>query len=238
MPLMRLDKLLSQLGLATRSESRAICMSGRVRVNGSPPRTYSEKVNTDLDSITLDGKTLIYKQTRVFMMNKPEGVVSARTDGRDLTALDIMDETCRRLGLFPAGRLDKRTTGLLLMTNDGDLTHNIIMPSSGIVKKYSAKLLSPLPINAERLFAEGIVLSDGTRFKPALAEAADSTRMNVYVSVTEGKYHQVRRMLKSVGSPVTDLKRLSIGGLVLDPALSPGEYRELDEQEISRIFEK
>ena len=170
------------------------------------------------------------------MLNKPAGVLSATDDGRQKTVLDLVTPEMRKIGLFPVGRLDKDTTGLLLLTNDGEFAHRVISPRSGIVKVYHARTEAPVDEADITAFKEGLTLGDGTKCLPAgLKLLPDGSCL---VEVMEGKYHQVKRMLSSRGKPVTELKRLSIGGLKLDKALLPGSFRALEENELCSVMKK
>ncbi len=233
MPVLRLDKLLTSAGLATRSEARGLIRCGRVLVNGGAAKADTH-VDTDRDAVTLDGEPVRYTARVVYMMNKPAGVLTATEDGREKTVLDLMDETARRRGAAPAGRLDRDTEGLLILTDDGDLAHRIISPSHGVVKAYEAEVASPPETGAEDILAAGITLGDGTKCLPARLERVSETTVRLYIS--EGKYHQVKRMLANTGAPVVKLRRLSIGALDLDPDLAPGEYRLLTEEETQQLF--
>ena len=194
----------------------------------------SEKYDADTDEILVDGEALHYAEFFYIMMNKPAGVLTATEDGREKTVLDLMDETARRRGAAPAGRLDRDTEGLLILTDDGDLAHRIISPSHGVVKAYEAEVASPPETGAEDILAAGITLGDGTKCLPARLERVSETTVRLYIS--EGKYHQVKRMLANTGAPVVKLRRLSIGALDLDPDLAPGEYRLLTEEETQQLF--
>ena len=233
MAAMRLDKLICDTGAASRREAKSLIRSGRVLVNGhaAAPET---KTDPELDEITLDGSRLFYKKYRCFMLNKPIGLVTATEDKKQKTVLDLFPPELRRLGLFPVGRLDKDTGGLLLVTNDGDFAHRVISPRSEVWKQYYA-LVDGIPDEADAdAFASGITLADGTQCLPARLELAGGSVCRVFVR--EGKYHQVRRMLASRGKPVKELRRLSIGGLALDAALPEGQFRELDENELCKVF--
>ena len=233
MPVLRLDKLLTAAGLATRSEARGLIRCGRVLVNGGAAKAEMH-INTERDAVTLDGEPVSYSARVVYMMNKPAGVLTATEDGREKTVLDLMDDIARRRGTAPAGRLDRDTEGLLILTDDGELAHRIISPSHGVVKAYEAEVASPPEPGAEAALAEGLTLGDGTKCLPARLERISETTVRLYIS--EGKYHQVKRMLANTGAPVVRLRRLSIGALDLDPGLAPGEYRLLSEQETQLLF--
>lgn len=234
MALQRLDKLLGELGLASRREAGKLVKSGRILVDGVRPTGPDMKLDPETAEITLDGEALRWKKSRVFMMDKPAGVLTATEDRAQPTVLDLLPPELRRLGLFPVGRLDKDTTGLLLLTNDGELAHRVLSPKSELPKRYRARV-DGVPDEADVLvFREGILLRDGTRCLPALLET-DGTEV-CFVTLREGKYHQVKRMLASRGKPVLELRRVSVGGLALDKTLGEGGVRELDEQDLCTLF--
>ena len=170
------------------------------------------------------------------MMNKPAGVLSATEDGRQKTVLDLVSPQMKRLGLFPVGRLDKDTRGLLLLTDDGDFAHRVISPKSEVEKLYYARVEGEPCAEDAEAFARGIVLADGTRCLPARLQLLGGDEC--LVTVMEGKYHQVKRMLASRGKPVLELRRLSIGRLELDENLQPGEYQEMTQEDLCKVFSK
>ena len=232
--MVRLDKLLSDMGIATRSELRAMIKSGRVTVDGRAVTAPETKVDGEVNAVCLDGQALSYRKYRVYMMDKPSGVVTATEDRREKTVLDLVSPEMRRMGLFPVGRLDKDTSGLLLLTNDGELAHRIISPRSGIEKKYHARV-EGIPTEEDvRAFQKGVTLADGLECLPAKLEINGSDEC--FVTVMEGKYHQVKRMLASRGKKVLELRRISIGALELDKEMKPGDWRELDENDLCRVF--
>ena len=234
MALQRLDKILCDLGLASRREVKNIVKSGRVLVDGRLPAGPEQKLDPEAATITLDGEALRYRRFRSFMMDKPAGVLTATEDRTQPTVLDLLPPELRRLGLFPVGRLDKDTTGLLLLTNDGDLAHRVISPKSEVPKRYHARVDGIPDEEDARAFAEGLVLGDGTRCLPALLEYGGTDEC--LVTLREGKYHQVKRMLAARGKPVLALRRLSVGGLTLDETLGPGGLRELTESDLCTLF--
>ena len=234
MPLMRLDKLLGDMGIASRSELRQMIKRGRVTVDGRAVTAPDIKVDSEGSSIALDGEELRYKSFRYYMMDKPAGVLSATEDGRQKTVLDLVSPEMRRMGLFPVGRLDKDTRGLLLLTNDGDFAHRVISPKSGIEKRYYARVEGKLDETDREAFRQGLILGDGTKCLPAKLELLGEGEC--LVTVMEGKYHQVKRMLASRGAPVKQLRRLSIGGLVLGNELTAGSWRELEAADIAKLF--
>ena len=235
MALIRLDKLLADSGIASRSEAKALIRSGRVTVNGKIPRLPEEKYASDNTVIYVDGIQIQCGGKRYIMLYKPAGLLSATKDPRQSTVVDLLSPELRRQNLYPVGRLDKDTTGLLLLTNDGEFAHNIISPKKHISKVYRAELDGKLDEDDISAFANGIMFADGIRCLPAVLEILSPTVAQV--TVYEGKYHQVKRMFAVCGKHVKALHRLSIGGLNLDAALAPGEYRELNEAERNAVFE-
>ncbi len=234
MAVKRLDRLLSELGVATRSELRLMIKSGRVTVDGVAAVQSDMKIEEQGHTICVDGVALCTSRLRYFMMDKPEGVLSATEDKRQETVLDILPPDIRRIGLFPVGRLDKDTSGLLLLTNDGDFAHRVISPKSGIEKLYYAEV-DGVPDETDVIaFEAGLILGDGTKCLPAKLVPLGENRCHVIVM--EGKYHQVKRMLASRRKPVVKLRRLAVGSLELDPALAPGEVKELGSEDIAKVL--
>lgn len=231
---LRLDKLLADRGLASRRELREIIRSGRVTVNGRIAAEPERKVDPETDAVLFDGRPVSGSRLRTIMMDKPLGVVTATEDRKEKTVLDLLPEELRRMGLFPVGRLDKDTSGLLLLTNDGEFAHRVISPKSAVEKCYRAKVKGTPTAEDAAAFRGGITLRDGTRCLPAQMEILGED--SCLVRVTEGKYHQVRRMLASRGLLVLELRRLSIGGLTLDGDLGPGAWKDLDEEALCRVF--
>lgn len=236
MPLMRLDKMLADQGVASRKELREIIRSGRVYVDGATETHPERKLDPTLAAVTLDGERVGYRRFHYYMLDKPVGVVTATEDRRQRTVLDLLPAELRRLGLFPVGRLDKDTSGLLLLTDDGDFAHRVISPKSCVKKRYYAEVEGEADEQDALAFSRGIVLGDGTRCLPAELELLGGGRC--LVTVMEGKYHQVRRMLASRGKPVLTLRRLSVGGLRLEESLGPGGFRELSEQDLCTLFKE
>lgn len=230
----RLDKILSDLGVASRRELRAIVKSGRVLVDGHVPASADLKIDPETAELTLDGEPLRWRHAVTVLMDKPAGVLTATEDASQQTVVDLLPPELRRLGLFPVGRLDKDTTGLLLLTNDGDLAHRIISPKSEVKKRYAARVDGIPDEEDVRAFREGITLRDGTRCLPAELEIDGSDEC--FVTLREGKYHQVKRMLASRGKPVLTLRRVAVGGLKLEGEPCPGALRELSEQDLCTLF--
>lgn len=233
---MRLDKFISDCGAASRREIKQMIKAGRVTLNGETAAAPETKLDPESAVVTIDGTALKYEKYHYFMLNKPAGVLSATDDGKQKTVVDLLSPEHRRLGLFPVGRLDKDTTGLLLITDDGDFAHRVISPKSNIMKVYHAHTQSPVNTDDISAFVQGVTLADGTKCLPAgLSLCADGSCL---VTVMEGKYHQVKRMLASRGKPVMALKRLRIGGLELDESLEPGDYRPLTADELCSVMKE
>ncbi len=236
MALMRLDKFLSDQGIASRKELRAVIRHGRVSIDGTVAVKPEMKIDSELNKVYLDGKLISYSKYRYFMLYKPCGVVTATEDKKQKTVLELLSPEMRRMDLFPVGRLDKDTSGLLLLTNDGDFAHRVISPKFSVKKRYYAEVEGELTECDEKAFENGIELRDGLKCRPAELVRLGADRCEVVL--TEGKYHQVRRMLASVGKPVTVLKRLSVGNLELDKNLEEGGYRELTEEDLCKVFSR
>ena len=230
---MRLDKYLSEMGAGTRSELKKAVRAGRVTVNGVKVKEAAMHVEKD-DVICMDGERVAYEQFVYYLMNKPAGVISATEDARDRTVLDLLGEQ-RRKGLFPVGRLDRDTEGLLLITNDGELAHRLLSPRNHVDKVYFARLDAPVGETECRLFAEGLKVDETLTAMPAGLEILEPGN-EVKVTIREGKFHQIKRMFAAVGREVLYLKRLSMGPLALDGSLPPGAYRRLTEEEESAII--
>ncbi len=224
----RLDKLLSSTGRWTRSETKLLIRQGRVTVNGAPAARPEEKCSGD-DEIRVDGAAVSCGGFVYLMMHKPAGVLSATEDARAATVLDLLPQEYRRRALFPVGRLAKDTTGLLLLTDDGPLGHRLLAPGRHVDKVYLAKIDGTADEDDVRAFAGGMTLEDGLVCMSAELRPLGPGRC--LVTLREGKYHQVKRMLAARGKPVTELHRLSMGPLELDPALAPGQWRELTGEE-------
>jgi len=240
---LRIDRILSHLGLATRSEAKKLARAGQIRVNGEVIRDSGAKVNPETDVLEVRGERVLYRQHIYLMMNKPAGVVSATEDLRERTVLDLLGEEHRAFEPFPVGRLDKDTEGLLLLTNDGQLAHRLLSPRKHVPKLYYAEIDGLVDQRDVERFRQGVELDDGYVTMPAvltILEAAPTDRggrSRIEVQLHEGKYHQVKRMFAAVGKRVVYLKRVAMGGLKLDPALAPGRYRELTETELATLTE-
>ena len=238
--MMRLDRLLAVLGEGTRTQVRDLIRAGRVTVDGVTARDAGLRLDANAARVAVDGRILSYKSVRHVMLNKPAGVLTAARDPKQRTVMDLLPPMYAAMGCMPAGRLDKDTEGLLVLTSDGQLAHRLISPRHDVGKVYLARVDGPLDEDDVRAFAEGIHIDDADGVfdaRPArlsiLASSAEESEARV--RVTEGKYHQVKRMFAARGVQVTYLKRLAIGALSLDPALEPGQWRELSDDEVARL---
>ena len=232
----RLDKLIASQGLLTRSEVKVMIKKGLVTVNGIVSKDGGLKVSYD-DMVMVNGEALSQQRFTYIMLNKPKGVVSASEDKHDKTVVDILPDKLKRKNLFPAGRLDKDTTGFSLITDDGDFAHRILSPSRHVKKTYLARVSGRVDVEkAINAFKEGVILSDGTVLLSAELELLEDTETPLFkVVIKEGKYHQIKRMFQTLGVSVIELKRISIGGLVLDEALKEGEARLISRDELLLI---
>ncbi len=231
----RLDKRLASTGRWSRKEIKDMIRQGRILVNGLPARRPEEKVG-DEDHLTVDGQEVDCAPFVYVMMHKPAGLLSATEDKRQRTVVDLLSPELRRRGLFPVGRLDKDTTGLLLLTDDGALAHELLSPKKHVDKVYLAQVEGRIEVADVTALAEGMVLGDGLQCLPAGLEPLEDGE-SCLVTLREGKYHQVKRMLAARGKPVLALKRLSMGPLQLDEALAPGEWRYLNADEVAKLRE-
>lgn len=227
----RLDKLLASQGMLSRREVKELITKGRVTIDGAVEKHPERKV-TGEERIVVVGEPLRVQRTLTLMLHKPQGYVSAARDTRDKTVLELVPPEYRRKELFPAGRLDKDTTGLMILTDDGALAHEILAPKKHVPKQYRVTIDVPMTEEMARRFAEGIELKDG-RCQPA--ELTIESEDTGVVTLREGRYHQIKRMFGCCGATVTGLHRLSMGALRLDDALAPGECRPLSEEEISLL---
>ena len=232
---MRLDKYLKDQGLGVRSELKEKIKKGRVKVNGVVCKDPGFAICEGEDEIHLDGTPISYKKYFYYMLNKPKGVITATEDRKLPTVLDLLSEQVQRQEVFPVGRLDRDTEGLLLLTNNGQFAHNLLAPKKHIPKLYEAHLDSYPGEGAIGVFKEGVVLEDGYKSLPANLSFISCDPAVARVEIYEGKFHQVKRMFKAVGATVIGLKRLSMGQVPLDPELSPGAFRELTEEEVSLL---
>jgi 16S rRNA pseudouridine516 synthase len=237
----RLDKVLAHMGFGTRSELKKLAKSGAVTVNGKTVKDSGLQVNPYEDDIFVHGKKIVSRKFVYLMLNKPQGVVSATEDLRDRTVLDLLDDEYRHFEPFPVGRLDKDTEGLLLLTNDGKLAHHLLSPRKHVPKTYFAEVEGKVDEEDVRAFEKGVKLDDGYVTMPAklvILSAGDPTKgqlSKIELTIMEGKFHQVKRMFQAVGKRVVFLKRISMGGLLLDEYLLPGQYRELTGEELMAL---
>lgn len=233
----RLDKFLSSQGVGSRSEVRKLIGKGKVCVNGKTVNNKEYKVDIQTDHITVDGIEIIYKKYIYLLMDKPSGVVCAVSDRTEKTVIDILPEEYRRKGLFPVGRLDKDTQGLLIITNDGDFAHRITSPKTHLYKTYHAVIDSSISQEDIQAFESGIVFKDSTKCQKAFLKPLEEGKNPlVEVRICEGMFHQVKKMLTVRGKNVLYLKRVAIGGLYLDSALTKNSVRTLNDLDILTIF--
>lgn len=236
----RLDKFLVEMSVASRSTIKDMAKKGRITVNGEIVKASDLKIDENEDIVAVDGRVIAFSDMEYFMLNKPAGVITATLDKNAKTVLDLIAERTRN-DLFPVGRLDKDTEGLLLITNDGDLAHRLLAPKKHVDKVYYADIDGIVTDEHVRCFAEGLTLLDGTPVMPGELTVLETDTVKniskIQLTIHEGKFHQVKRMFEAVGCSVTYLKRLSMGPLMLDTALAPGEYRRLTDEEISMLKE-
>ena len=232
----RLDKILSSQGTLSRRDVKEIIKKGRVTLNGTVVRDSAVKVDLNVDTVAIDNEKITLKKHIYIMMNKPQGVISASDSEDDETVVDLVPDELFRKGLFPAGRLDKDTTGFVLITDDGDFAHKILSPKNHIFKTYLARLEHELTQNDIEMLEKGITLADGTTLKEAEVEVVENTETPlIRIMICEGKYHQVKRMFAATGNKVVALHRSKMGELSLDPQLKPGECREITPEELQKI---
>lgn len=230
----RLDKFISEQTGVTRSEARTIAASGRVSVNGASVRGAALKISPETDKIALDGKDICYRKYIYLMLNKPAGVVCSTKDGDSPTVLSLVPEEYMRKGLFPAGRLDKDTEGFVLLTDDGELSHRLLSPKKHVPKLYYARLEKPYKSSYEDVFASGMRIDGGDVCLPAKI-VAGKNKNECFITLNEGMFHQVKRMVEAVGNKVVYLRRERIGGLNLDHNLPIGECREISTEELALL---
>ena len=234
---MRLDKFFSTMGLLSRKETAAAARAGRITVNGEVIRRADGHIDEQRDRIALDGTPLCYAEFDYFWLNKPEGYVSATEDKQHPFVTELLPEEYRKMGLFPVGRLDKDTVGLMLLTNDGKNAHALLSPKHHVEKEYRFTCKVPLCADAERIFAEGITLADGYECKSALL-LADADRLGGRITLTEGKYHQIKRMLGAIDNRILTLERIRFASLTLSEDMERGSWRMLTEAEIASLLPK
>lgn len=244
---MRLDKFLTEMGEGSRSQVKELIRKGRVLVNGRAVKQSETKLDPDQDQVQVDGRAISYVSKEYYLLNKPKGVVSATEDSLHPTVVGLLTHA-KRSDLFPVGRLDMDTEGLLLLTNDGDLAHRLLSPKKHVDKTYYAELSGTLPKDSKERMAVGLVLEDGTKTLPARltvleAGGGDGAKTDgsqerparVFLTIQEGKFHQVKRMFEVLGCRVTYLKRTAMGPLTLDETLAPGQYRPLTREELEKL---
>ncbi len=254
--MMRLDKFLADMGKGSRSQIREGVKRGRAAVNGQTEKRPDRRIDREQDQVIWDGEQVEYRQQEYFMLFKPQGVVSATEDKRYRTVVDLLEGENRR-DLFPVGRLDLDTEGLILLTNDGELAHRLLSPKKHVDKKYYARVAGALLEDAGMRIEAGLTLEDGTEVLPGRLEIlgkglpkerdiqenrtekqpGGQKETEVFLTIQEGKFHQIKRMFEALGCRVTYLKRISMGSLILDESLRPGEYRRLTEEELAGLKE-
>lgn len=230
----RLDKFLVNMGVCSRNEAKKYCKSGKILVNGKAEKKSDVKINENTDEIVFEGKKLVYEKYSYFMLNKPAGYVSATTDNREKTVIDLINEN--KKDLFPVGRLDKDTVGLLIITNDGDLSHRLLSPAKHIPKTYFVRVEGRLTDEHVDIFKTGIELKGDGITKPSELKIISSSDVSeAELTIYEGKFHQVKRMMSAVGCKVIYLKRIKMGELLLDDTLPEGHYRKLETSELELL---
>ncbi len=232
----RLDKIIASTGRWSRREVKNLVRQGRVLVDGIPARSAEEKADPEMAEIAVNGEVLTYRRYTWVMLNKPAGYLSATEDGRGPTVLDLLPQELKKQNLFPVGRLDKDTEGLLLLTNEGGLAHELLSPKHHVDKVYYTRVAGRLTEEDCRAFASGLLLDDGLQCMPAgLKILTAGEESEAHVTLREGKFHQVKRMLAYLGKPVLYLERISMGNMTLDPDLPRGKYRFLTPEEVENL---
>lgn len=231
---MRIDRFLSDMGISSRKESAIAAKRGGILVNGTPVKDASKHIDPDRDVVTYLGREIKYQKYVWVMLNKPEGYVSATEDSRLPVVTELLSDELQRMELFPVGRLDRDTVGLMLLTNNGNLAHTLLSPKHHVTKEYYFKSAEPLAADAETRFRERITLADGYECKEAEL-VSDPDRMGGVITLTEGKYHQIKRMVAATDNAVTYLERISFAGIPLDRTLARGEWRMLTDEEIKLL---
>ena len=228
---MRIDKLISESGIASRKEASRAARSGGVAVDGVVVKDLSKHIDPEKCRVFYLGREIVYRKFTYVMLNKPEGYVSATDDKSLPYVTELLPEEMRRMELFPVGRLDRDTTGLMILTNNGQLAHSLLSPKHHVAKDYFFTAAEPLCKGAEEHFTNGVTLADGYECKEAVLMLSND-RMSGKITLTEGKYHQIKRMIAAMGNRVTSLKRVSFGTIPLDESLALGEWRYLTDEEI------
>ena len=233
---MRLDKFLSVSAVASRTDAKRAISKGGVTVNGVVAKKSDMNIDENSDSVVYCGMPVVYKKYEYVLLNKPEGYVSATDDPKEKTVLDLLPAQLQKKGVFPCGRLDKNTLGLMLLTNNGELSHRILSPKNHVEKKYYFKARSSMSKSDAKRFEAGVTLDDGYVTKPAKIELFESADEGI-ITLDEGKYHQIKRMLGALNNKIIYLERITFGPLHLDESLSRGEWRYLTEEEIALLKE-
>lgn len=231
---MRVDKFLTATATATRSEASRAARQGRILINGQPCKSTSQQIDPDVDEVKFDGVVIDYQQYIYILLNKPKGYVSATEDGREKTVLDLLPEKLRAVGLFPCGRLDKNTVGVMLLTNNGVLGHQLLSPKYHVTKIYRYEARDELSFEDALKLEEGVSILDGYLTKPAKVTRYEDAHFGE-ISITEGKYHQIKLMFEAVDNKILELERVKFGPLLQDGALERGEWRYLTADEIAAL---
>ncbi|MBO4338951.1 MAG: rRNA pseudouridine synthase [Clostridia bacterium] len=231
----RLDNLIANETSLSRKQATELIKKGELLVNGKVVLSASEKVDAENDEIVFCGRRLNCAEHVYIMMNKPKGVLSASSDKKAKTVIDLVPDELRRKGLFPAGRLDKDTTGFILLTDDGEFAHKILSPKNHIYKTYVARIRNPITDDEIKTLERGITLSDGTVFKKCKIKILNDEKNLIEIKICEGKFHQIKRMLQFVNNEVLVLERVKMGNLTIDNVLKPGECRLLTDEELKII---
>lgn len=234
----RLDKFMSTQTIYTRTDISKLLWKRKVSVNGKIVREGEMKIDPEKDKVEISGQEIVYRDKIYLILNKPDGYVSATEDKNDPTVIDLVPDEFKRKDIFPAGRLDKDSEGMVLITNDGPLSHRILSPKKHIPKYYMVKLGEKFGENYEELFLKGLTISGGEECLPARVKACPCAENVAFIELFEGKFHQVKRMVESVGKKVEYLKRIQIKDLKLDDSLELGEYRELTDDELFDLMDQ
>ena len=238
---MRIDKYLANMNVGSRKEVHSLVKKKVVTVNGELVTTPKQQVK-ETDLVAVDGNKIAYQQYHYFLLNKPKGVISATEDRSQQTVISLLKTKDRYQGIAPVGRLDKDTTGLLLLTNDGALAHELLAPNKHVAKVYQAKIAGVADQETAKKFAQGLILGDGTKLKPAklkiLKQDQDTNLSQIEIQIQEGKYHQIKKMFLSLKNEVVSLKRISFDEILLDENLSEGMSRPLNKEERNKLIKK
>lgn len=227
---MRLDRFLSVTGTVSRSDAKRAVRGGQITVNGHGVKSSNTEIDPENDVICYLGKRITYRKYTYVMLNKPDGYVSATEDPREKTVLDLLPDDLRRIGLFPCGRLDKHTLGLMLLTDNGELAHRLLAPKRHVTKEYFFRSRGPISESEAEMFRQGLVLDDGYETKPAEIKLLDDRSSGV-ITLVEGKYHQIKRMLEALDNKIVYLERIRFGNLRIEDAPTRGEWRFLTDEE-------